>query len=89
LDNFRNEAGDVDQARRQMIAARIEAANSVIPVVTEEQQPRMQFRSKEQQLQLRKRRSRLEAALRKVNAGKSMSLTQLVCIYDFGLTTQP
>ena len=69
-----------------MIAARIEAAKAVMPVTTEEQQARMPFRSTEQHILLRKR-SRLEAALRETTAGQGMSLIQLACMYDLGLTT--
>jgi hypothetical protein len=86
LDRLKNGEEDVDLARRQMIAARIEAAKAVMPVTTEEQQARMPFRSKEQQILLRKR-SRLEAALRETTAGQGMTLTQLACMHDLGLTT--
>jgi hypothetical protein len=69
-----------------MISARIEAAKVVMPVTTEEQQAGMPFRSKEQQILLRKR-SRLEAAQRETTSGQGMSLIQLACMYDLGLTT--
>jgi hypothetical protein len=46
----------------------------------------MQIRSKEQQILLWKR-SRLEAVLRETTAGQGMSLIQLACMYDLGLTT--
>ena len=45
----------------------------------------MPFGSKGQQILLRKR-SRLEAALRETRAGQGMSLIQLACMYDLGLT---
>jgi hypothetical protein len=45
-----------------MIAARIEAAKEAMPLIPEEQQARMPFRRKEQQLLLRKK-SRMETAL--------------------------
>jgi hypothetical protein len=70
-----------------MIAARTEAAKEAMPMIPEEQQARMPFRRKEQQLLLRKK-SRMETELREAMAGRGVSLTQLVCMYDLGLTNQ-
>ncbi len=56
-------------------------------MIPEEQQARMPFRRKEQQLLLRKK-SRMETELREAMAGRGVSLTQLVCMYDLGLTNQ-
>ncbi len=58
-----------------------------MPVMPEKQQASLQFRSKEQQLLLRTK-SRMEAALREAMIGRGMSLTQMVCMYDLGLTNQ-
>ena len=83
---LKNGEGDVDLERRQMIAARIEAMRVVMPATTEEQQAHMSFRSKEHEFLLRKR-SRMEAALREATAGRGISLIQLMCMHDLGLTT--
>jgi hypothetical protein len=84
LDSLAKGEGDVALARRKMIASRIEAEKEAMPVIPEEQQARLPFCSKEQQLLLRKK-SRMEAALREAMAGQGMSLTQLACMYDLGL----
>ena len=54
---------DIDQARKDMLKARQEAAEAAIPVTTTNPQPRLPFHSKEQQHLLRKRHG-LETALR-------------------------
>jgi hypothetical protein len=68
-----------------MLEARIAAAKQVIPDPSEECQARMPFRSKQQQALLRAR-SRMEAALRDVIAKRGMSVLQLTCMHDLGIT---
>jgi hypothetical protein len=46
----------------------------------------MTFRSKQQQALLRAR-SRMEAALREVRAKRGMSVLQLTCMHDLGITS--
>ena len=68
-----------------MLAARIEAAKQAMPSEQSERQARMPFRSKQQQALLRTR-SRMEAALLDVNAKRGMSMLQLACMHDLGIT---
>ena len=68
-----------------MIEARIAAAKQVMPDTSKECQARMPFRSKQQQAPLRTR-SRMEAALREVVAKSGMSMLQLTCMHDLGIT---
>jgi hypothetical protein len=68
-----------------MIAACIAAAKKVMPVTVNETQARMPFRSKHQQVLLRIR-SRMEAALREVIAKSGLSMLQLTCMHDLGIT---
>jgi hypothetical protein len=87
LDCFKNGGGDADleRSRRRMLEARIAAAKQVMPDLLEECQARMPFRSKQQQALLRAR-SRMEAALRDVIAKRGMSVLQLTCMHDLGIT---
>jgi len=71
--------------RRQMLAARIVAAKQAMPSEQSERQARMPFRNKQQQALLRTR-SRMEAALRDANAKRGMSILQLACMHDLGIT---
>ena len=76
---------DADLERRRMIEARIAAAKQVMQDISKECQARMPFRSKQQQAPLRTR-SRMEAALREVVAKSGMSMLQLTCMHDLGIT---
>jgi hypothetical protein len=69
-----------------MLNARIEAAKQAMPNPSEECPARMPFRSKQQQALLRAR-SRMEAALREVIAKRGMSVLQLTCMHDLGITS--
>ena len=75
-----------DLERRKMIEARIAAAEMARQDVPKEHQARMPFRSTLQQALLRKR-STLEAALREAVAKKGISMLQLTCMHDLGITT--
>jgi hypothetical protein len=85
LDRLKNGGGDADLERRRMLEARIAAAKQVMPDTLEERQARMPFRSKQQQALLRAR-SRMEAALRDVITKRGMSMLQLTCMHDLGIT---
>ena len=69
-----------------MIEARIKAAEMVRHDIPKEHQTRRPFRSKLQQTLLRKRRT-MEAALRDAVGKKGISMLQLTCMYDLGITT--
>ena len=68
-----------------MIEARIKAAEMVRQDIPKEHQTRRPFRSKLQQTLLRKRRT-MEAALREAVAKKGISMLQLTCMHDLGIT---
>ena len=68
-----------------MIAARIAEAKKVMPSTVSEAPARMPFRSKQQQALMRTR-SRLEAALREATAKNGLTMLQLTCMHDFGIT---
>jgi len=69
-----------------MIAARTVAeAKKVMPGTVNEVPARMPFRSKQQQALMRTR-SRLEAALREATAKNGLTMLQLTCMHDFGIT---
>ena len=86
LERLKGGEGDADLERRKMIEARIAAAEMVRQDVPKEHQARMPFRSTLQQALLRKR-STLEAALREAVAKKGISMLQLTCMHDLGITT--
>ena len=86
LERLKGGGGDADLERRQMIEARIKAAEMVRQDIPKEHQTRRPFRSKLQQTILRKRRT-MEAALREAVAKKGMSMLQLTCMHDLGITT--
>jgi hypothetical protein len=69
-----------------MLNARIEAAKQAMPNPSEEGPARMPFRNKQQQALLRAR-SRMEAALREVRAKRGLSVLQLACMHDLGITS--
>jgi hypothetical protein len=85
LERLKNGGGDADLERRRMLEARIAAAKQAMPNPSEERTARMPFRSKQQQALLRAR-SRMEAALREVIAKRGMSVLQLTCMHDLGIT---
>jgi hypothetical protein len=85
LDRLQHGKGDADLERRQMFEARIAAAKQAMPNEQGERQARMPFRNKQQQALLRTR-SRMEAALRDVTAKRGMSMLQLACTHDLGIT---
>jgi len=85
LDRLQQGKGDADLERRQMLATRIAAAKQAMPSEQRERQARMPFRNKQQQALLRTR-SRMEAALRDANAKRGLSLVQLACMHDLGIT---
>jgi hypothetical protein len=69
-----------------MIAARTVAeAKKVMPGTVNEVPARMPFRSKQQQALMRTR-SRLEAALREATAKNGLTMLQLTCMHDLGIT---
>ena len=68
-----------------MIAARIAEAKKVMPSTMSEAPARRPFRSKQQQALMRTR-SRLEAALREATGGKGLTILQLTCMHDLGVT---
>jgi hypothetical protein len=84
LDRLKNGGGDADLERRRMLEARIQAAKQAMPNPSEECPARMPF-SKQQQALLRAR-SRMEAALQEVRAKRGMSVLQLTCMHDLGIT---
>jgi len=86
LERLKGGEGDADLERRKMIEARIAAAEMVRQDVPKVHQARMPFRSTLQQALLRKR-STLEAALREAVAKKGISMLQLTCMHDLGITT--
>jgi hypothetical protein len=86
LDRLQQGKGDADLERRQMLEARIEAAKQAKPNEQGERQARMPLRNKQQQALLRTR-SRMEAALRDVTAKRGMSMLQLACMHDLGITS--
>jgi hypothetical protein len=86
LDRLKNGGGDADLERRRMLEARIEAVKQAMPNPSEERPARMPFRSKQQQALLRAR-SRMEAALREVRAKRGVSVLQLTCMHDLGITS--
>jgi hypothetical protein len=88
LDHLKNGGGDADLERRRMLEARIASAKQAMPNPSEEYQARMPFRSKQQQALLRAH-SRMEAALREVIAKRCMSVLQLTCMHDLGITSSP
>jgi hypothetical protein len=85
LERLKDGGEDADLERRRMIEARIAAAKKVMPDTSKDRQARMPFRSKQQQALLRTR-SRMEAALREVVAKSGMSMLQLTCMHDLGIT---
>ena len=85
LERLKDGAGDADLERRSMIAARIAEAKKVMPSTMSEAPARMPFRSKQQQALMRTR-SRLEAALREATGGKGLTILQLTCMHDLGIT---
>ena len=85
LDRLKNGGGDANLERRRMLEARIQAAKQAMPNPSEECPARMPFRSKQQQALLRAR-SRMEAALQEVRAKRGMSVLQLTCMHDLGIT---
>lgn len=86
LERLKGGEGDADLERRKMIEARIAAAEMVRQDVPKVHQARMPFRSTLQQALLRKR-STMEAALREAVAKKGISMLQLTCMHDLGITT--
>jgi hypothetical protein len=85
LERLKDGGGDVDLERRNMIAARIAEAKKVMPITVNEAQARMPFRSKQQQALMRTR-SRMEAALREAIGEKGLTMLQLTCTHDLGIT---
>jgi hypothetical protein len=85
LDRLQQGKGDADLERRQMLETRIAAAKQAMPNEQGGCQARMPLRSKQQQALLRIR-SRMEAALRDVTAKRGMSMLQLACMHDLGIT---
>jgi len=85
LERLKDGAGDADLERRSMIEARIAEAKKVMPSTMSEASARMPFRSKQQQALMRTR-SRLEAALRETTGGKGLTILQLTCMHDLGIT---
>jgi hypothetical protein len=69
-----------------MIEAQIRAAEMVKQDIPKEHKTRMPFRSTLQQTLLRKR-STMEAALREAVAKKGITMLQLTCMHDLGITT--
>jgi hypothetical protein len=88
LERLKDGAGDADLERRSMIAARIAEAKKVMPNTVSEAPARMPFRSKQQQALMRTR-SRLEAALREATGKKGLTMLQLTCMHDLGITALP
>ena len=86
LERLKGGGGDADLERRQMLEARVKAAETVKQDILKDHQTRRPFRSKLQQTLLRKRRT-MEAALRDVVGKKGMSMLQLTCMHDLGITT--
>ena len=85
LDRLQDGGGDVDLERRNMIAARIVEAKKVMQGTVNEVQARMPFRSKQQQALMRTR-SRMEGALREATAKNGLTMLQLTCMHDLGIT---
>jgi hypothetical protein len=85
LERLKDGGGDADLERREMIEARLAAAKMVMPDKLPEHQGRMPLRSRQQQAILRTR-SRMEAALREVVAKRGISMLQLTCMHDLGIT---
>ena len=85
LERLKDGEGDADLERRRMIAARIAEAKKVMPNTVSEAPARMPFRSKQQQALMRTR-SRLEAALREATGKKELTMLQLTCMHDLGIT---
>ena len=85
LERLKDGGGDADLEKRKMIETRLAAAKMVMLDTSTEHQGRMSFRSKQQQVILRTR-SRMEAALREVVAKSGISMLQLTCMHDLGIT---
>jgi hypothetical protein len=86
LERLKGGGGDADLEKRKMIEARIRAAEMVKQDIPKERKTRMPFRSTLQQTLLRKR-STMEAALREAVAKKGITMLQLTCMHDLGITT--
>ena len=86
LERLKGGGGGADLEKRQMIEARIKAAQMVRQDIPKEDQTRMPLRSKLQQTLLRKR-STMEAALREAVAKKGIFMLQFTCMHDLGITT--
>jgi hypothetical protein len=85
-ERLKGGGGDADLEKRKMIEARIRAAEMVKQDIPKEHKTRMPFRSTLQQTLLRKR-STMEAALREAVAKKGITMLQLTCMHDLGITT--